>query len=313
MSEYRQGSGFFRDNRGGLLAEENGQNSGFRVVPVYIDDSVVVRVYFFYGLINGLGQALRGHGELHGNDDVKDQVGVGRSLDDAEIVHGDDRVNGLDDFQNLLSQMNRLGIFILHRIHVDHSLAVELLGELPLDIVDGVVKLQDIAGCRHLAVERNDLSSGAVIVDQEVMDTENFRVGQGDLADALDKFWIWGLAQEGIEGILCGRKSRIKDKKAYNQTTPAVYIQRSESSDNRSNKNNGCGESIAQAVGCGGFHGCRLNTIPGGAVIIGHIQLDSDGGGQDHCSQGLEIDGFRVEDLAERGLYQLDGHDQDGG
>ncbi len=94
---------------------------------------------------------------------------MGISLYHAKIVNGDKGVDFVDQFKNLMVDFHGFLILILDGIHMNNRVTVKLTAKLPLNIINGIMKKQNVSGGRNLAVERNHLPPRAIIVDQHVM------------------------------------------------------------------------------------------------------------------------------------------------
>ena len=68
---------------------------------------------------------------------------------------------------------------------MDHRLAAQLLVQLLLDPVDDVVDLKNVAVSRNLAVKRDHPSSGAIVMDHQIVDPDDLLMGQDQLLDLL--------------------------------------------------------------------------------------------------------------------------------
>ena len=82
-----------------------------------------------------------------------------------------------------------------HRVHVDGGLNVVLGFQLPLDMVDHIVNLQEIAVGRHLGVEGHHGPAGAVVVIYQVVDTQDVRMVQHKLVNVGGQRSVHGPAQ----------------------------------------------------------------------------------------------------------------------
>ena len=71
----------------------------------------------------------------------------------TEIVDGNARVDGFYQCRHLLMKRRNGGVAHHHRVHMDHRLTAQLLGQLLLNIVDHIMQLQYLPVRGHLRME----------------------------------------------------------------------------------------------------------------------------------------------------------------
>ena len=81
---------------------------------------------------------------------------------------------------------------------MDHRLAAQLLVQLLLDPVDDIVDLKNVAVSRNLAVKRDHPSSGAIVMDHQIVDPDDLLMGQDQLLDLLHELRRRRLSQKRI-------------------------------------------------------------------------------------------------------------------
>ena len=81
---------------------------------------------------------------------------------------------------------------------MDHRLAAQLLVQLLLDPVDDVVDLKNVAVSRNLAVKRDHPSSGAIVMDHQIVDPDDLLMGQDQALDLLHELRRRRLSQKRI-------------------------------------------------------------------------------------------------------------------
>ena len=112
--------------------------------------------------------------KLWGNHNVKNQVGVSRPGRHAEVVDGNARVDEFDERGDLGAFAQRQFVVGGDGIHVNDGGGAVAILQLAFDIVDDVVHLQDVSVARHFGVQRNHAAARAVVVDDQVVNTDNF-------------------------------------------------------------------------------------------------------------------------------------------
>ena len=118
----------------------------------------------------------------------------------AEVVDGEGRVQPLHLGCDLGAKLGG-PLVAHHRVHVDGGLDVMLGLQLPLNVVDDVVDLQQVAVSGDLGVKRHHGPAGAVVVIDQVVDAQNIVVPQHQLVDVGGQIGVHGAAKEGVQGL----------------------------------------------------------------------------------------------------------------
>ena len=169
----------------------------------------------------------------------------------------------------------------------------------------------DITVFIHLGVQRGEQPAGAVIMDDEIVQAENFRRGQYPAANAIHQFGIGRPAQQRINGILHGIVAGIQDEHGNQNTQPTIQLDIKEMSDQGAEQHYAGGDHIAEAIGGCGHHGGGIQLFAQLAVKKVHPTLDQYGDRQDDDRQQRKFHWGRGEDLLEGGFTQLKAHQQD--
>lgn len=183
---------------------------------VNIDDGVIAVgevILWLHGFDFGTELQLDSVGfQREGHHGIENDVGVGVSSDYAKIVDAD--FGG-----DLFSKNHDLGLelggeFVVggDGIHVDHGVASQLLLELALQIVDGIVGSEDIYIHGNLGVKGDHLAAGTVIVNDQVMDAGHNVGFHDDALDLLDEFRLGSLTQQRAKGIFGGAVTGKEDQ-----------------------------------------------------------------------------------------------------
>ena len=127
----------------------------------------------------------------------------------------------------------------------------------------------------------------------------------------LHEFRVRRLSQQGREGVLGGLVGRVQDKQRHQQAHPAVDHQPRKLPHQGCHQHGGGRDGVRKAVHCGGAHSRGVDLLPHRPVIIEHIQLHTDGYGQDgqHRHRGGHL--LRMQDLLQGRFPQLHAHKQD--
>ncbi len=107
---------------------------------------------------------------------VKDEIRPVLSRHHAEIVQAEHGIDVSQKLHRFLAQLRQPLVFRIHGVHVDDGEAAELVVQLAHRAVDHLVQLINIPLAVHLRVEGDMAAAGAVVVNDEIVDGENFRV-----------------------------------------------------------------------------------------------------------------------------------------
>ena len=209
------------------------------------------------------------------------------------------------------AQLHDLCIIGDDGVHVDHGVAVQGALELHFGGVNDVMQLQNISVSRHLRMEGHHHPTGAIVVDHQIVDAADRRVGQNHLPDPLHQFLLRRLAQQRPQRLLGRLIPGKEDEARHHKAHPTVNHQGGEPSHQHSRQHRRGGDGIGQAVGGRGLHGGGRYPPTDTAVIQVHIQLHGDGCHQNPHRQQTEVHRLRVQDLLHGGLPQLHTHQQD--
>ena len=194
---------------------------------------------------------------------------------------------------------------------MDHRVAAQLLPQFLLHIVDLIVEGQHILVGGHLRVEGDHHPAGAVVVDDQIVDAHDPRVGHHKVVDLLDQLAAGGRPQQGVQGLLGGLDAGPQDEHRHQHAHPAVDHQVREVGHQGGQQHGGGGHAVTEGVRGGGQHGGGVQPLPQPAVIGGHVQLHPDGDAQDGNHQRAGVHRRRVQDLVQGGPAQLVTHQQD--
>ena len=236
---------------------------------------------------------------------------MGGSRYHAEIVDVDGVVDAVD--QGLDPPPGLLGDAVVrhHRVHVDHCVATQLLPQLLLHVVDLIVEGQHILVGGHLRVEGDHHPAGAVVVDDQIVDAQNGAVGHHQIPDALDELMGGRRAQQGVQRVPHRIDAGPENKGRHQHAAPAVDLQARETAHQRGDQHRGGGHTVAEGVHGGGLHGGRGQLLPQPPVVEEHIQLHQNGRAEDRKDQRAGVYRFRMQDLLNGRLPQLQAHQQD--
>ena len=101
-------------------------------------------------------------------------------------------------------------IVVMDRVHVDHQVDTELCFAVVLDPVDEVMGTFDVAAAVDLGVNGGHVLVRAVVVDDQIMASEDTRIALDEVDDGVEKLRIDGVADQRVPGspARCRHRSR---------------------------------------------------------------------------------------------------------
>ena len=123
---------------------------------------------------------------------IKNHIHVLAAARHSEIV---DRKGGIDFRRALFCELFHLlyaGVVHFDGIEMYRHNAAEFFVHVPFHAVDHVVRVIDVAVGGNFRMKRNEFAAGAVVVNNEVVDSRNFRVSLDEISDLFDKFRFRG-------------------------------------------------------------------------------------------------------------------------
>ena len=94
-------------------------------------------------------------------------------------------------------------VIVMNRVHVDHQVDAELCLAVVLDPVDEVMGAFDVAAAVDLGVNGGHVLIRAVVVDDQVMASEDARIALDEVDDGVEKLRIDGVADQRCQGLPC--------------------------------------------------------------------------------------------------------------
>ena len=159
---------------------------------------------------------------------------------------------------------------------MDGDEAFKLLRKQALRIVDDVMHGEDVGILiyGHLGMERDHKPSGAVVVDDKIMNTRYLGEFLNKLLYSFDEFTIGGLAEQGRDGLLQRTDAGIDDEGRNENTAVTVDIDLEEMCDKARNEYNACCDAVGAGVERGCAEGCGFNLLSDGFIVEDHVELN---------------------------------------
>ena len=223
----------------------------------------------------------------------------------TEIMDADLVIDAVDQGRHPLPGLLRDAVIGDDGVHVDDRLAAQLFPQLLFHVVDLIVELQHVFRGGDLRVDGDHHPAGTVVVDNEVMDTQDALVGHDDVPDLGDKFMGGRRAQQRVQCVLGSVEAGPEDEGGHQDAAPAIDHEAGEMSRQRGDEHRQRGGAVAEGV-----HGGGIQLFAQPPVIGEHIQLHGNGHAQDGNDHRAELHRLRVQDLLQGGFGQLHTHEQ---
>ena len=132
----------------------------------------------------------------------------------------------------------------------------EFFVHIPFHFIHFLVGDIDVCIRGDFCVEGYDLTAGAVVVYDYVVDTDNVRIFLGKLIDFLDEIGVGRRAEQKVDRFLCRFAAGKENERRNHNPRPTVDGEFPHSRDDRGNEYEGGGNAVAQAIECRRFD-CR--------------------------------------------------------
>ena len=94
-------------------------------------------------------------------------------------------------------------IVVMDRVHVDHQVDAELCLAVVLDPVDEVMGTFDVAATVDLGMDSGHVLVRAVVMDDQVMASEDARIALDEVDDGVKELRIDGVTDQRCQGLPC--------------------------------------------------------------------------------------------------------------
>ena len=159
---------------------------------------------------------------------------------------------------------------------MDDGIATHLLTQFLFNVVDHIVRLEQIGIAGYLRVERDHSSCGTVIVNDQIVDALNALVRVNNVLDILDEILARGCAEEGIHRLLDRAQTREENEARDRKTAIGVDIKRGKARDDQACEYHGSRDSVIKAVLSRCTHCGGGDLLADAEIVECHISLDYD-------------------------------------
>ena len=197
-----------------------------------------------------------------------------RTGDHAEIMNCNSFVDYLHEFGDFFSRLHRDLIVRFNRVHMDDGITAELCRKLFFNIVYHIVRFEQILIGGNLRVKGDHPSARTVIVNDEVVKTEDPLVRHDGFAYFVDEFIRRRDAEKRVYRLLCGAQAGYKNEERNSRPADTIKVKAREFCYEHTYENDHRRNAVAEAVRRSRFHRGRGNLLSNFAVITAHIELD---------------------------------------
>ena len=194
---------------------------------------------------------------------------------------------------------------------MDHRFAAALLTQQLFEVIDRVVQQNQVSVSRNFRMQRDHPASRAVIVYDKVMHADHAVLLHYDMLNFLNKLLRRGLPKQGADGLLRGANAGIADEHRNQEACVTVDLPPCPFADQHGKQNDRSRGHIGKAVQRRCAHRRGIDLFADAAVIKEHIELREDRDDQHAHRKVGKRHRFRVDDLIDRSLAQLEAHQQD--
>lgn len=276
-----------------------------------IDDGIIA---FVDGLDDGLyvgAELLFALVKAEGDHEVEEHVGMRGTLDHAEIVQSQTGIHAADECDDLFLDLQRMLVIGGDGVHVDDGITAELLTQILLDVVDHIVRFDEVGIGGDLCVQRDHHASGTVVVDDEIVNTCYALVRVDDIGDLVNERLFGGRAEQRIHRFLGGANARDQNEDRYENTAIRVDVDVCEMRDQKTRKNHARRYAVGKAVVRGGSHGGGADLFADSEIIVCDVGLDEYGANQNDERHRIEYGLFGRNDLFHGGFAELEADEDD--
>lgn len=143
----------------------------------------------------------------------------------AEIVERKPRVDLRHDRLHALAHLVDLGVVGHDGVVVDDQLHAELFRDVALNVVDQLMRLQNVLARVQLHMDAGKAPAGAVVMDDQIVDAEHARVIAADLLrDGVDERLVRRLAEQRVDRVLGDAHARPQNEHRDQKPRPAVDL-----------------------------------------------------------------------------------------
>ena len=186
------------------------------------------------------GDFLFGKAAVGSQYNVKYYICMSRTWNDPEIVDVIHPIEGQESIRDYFFHLCYQRVVCFYRIHVDYEFYMQLIFDSFFYIVDHIMAFHQVSVGIHLDMHRCEYFAGTVVVNHEIVDTENSRLLLDNFSNGIYKFLIGCFSQQRdgcfSDQLYAGPYDKECDKRAH----VTVYLNSCELTDNNTDQYCGC-------------------------------------------------------------------------
>ena len=182
--------------------------------------------------------------------EVADNIRMARTGSEAEIIRMILGIFRLDQRVDIVAHGRNDFLIRAERIHVNIDIDLEFLFQNILQFIDSRMDFYDIGRIRHFHVDGSIGTTGAVVVDFQVMDADDIGAVQGTVGNFPYQFRGWCLAEENVDDFLCQAATGIENEQSDERTGSGIDGQSRKLLGNGGQQDTRRGDGVVDAVGC---------------------------------------------------------------
>ena len=240
-------------------------------------DAEISFVYFAKIRGNTADKLRVGRFEADGHHDVEDKVRVRGPAHNAKVVEAERRIDVLENLAAQRAQSVDVRVVGHNGVHVDGNENPEFFAQIALNEVHGVVALHNVDVGGDLGVGGRENAPGAVVVDNEVVHTQNAVVRANLAFERRHKFRLRGLAQKQVDRVLKRADAGAENEQRNHHAEPAVHRDVRIARQHKRQQRDGGRRRVGKAVGHDGAGGGRAGLFAEPVVEPREPKLGGDG------------------------------------
>ena len=246
------------------------------------------------------------HREILRDNHVEQKFPAALVRHNAEIVQRQPRVNLRQNFVGGLEQSGGFGIIGNNRVDVNYRAEIELGVEAALDFVNNFVGSQQIGIGGHFDVHRGEAVIRTVVVDNQIVDAENFRRLHDEIFNFGNEFGFGRSAKQRVGSFLESLQAAVKNKHCHENPSEPVGVEPELLIKNHGDNDDAGRNAVHEAVGSGGEHRGGVDFPADRAIKNCERDFDGDRTGKHGVGNFVDGDSVRIERGADRTHEQID-------
>ena len=225
-------------------------------------------------------------------------------------MNGEGRIQLADYLADCTAHLVLLRVVLHDGVVMDDEVDVHLFQHVALYIVDYVVAGHRVLVGAQLHVRRGVAASGAVVVDEQVVDAEDLFMGEHQLRDFVHQFIVGLLAEQRRDCVLRDAHAGIQNENRDGEADAAVDVEAEKVIHEAAQQDGAGGDYVVPAVDRGRVERGRIYFLPERLVESRHPELHRDGGGEQSYRRRRDVDRLRVYNLGYGRLHKLRADEQ---